>query len=75
MPELKRVSAKEAIRALERLGFKKLRQRGSYVILKKNTPGGTVGCVVPLHDNLAVGTLKGILKQAQVSIDDFIANL
>lgn len=38
MPKLRRVSGKQAIRALERLGFVQVRQRGSHVVLKKQTP-------------------------------------
>lgn len=73
MPELRRVSGQEAIRVLEQLGFEQVRQRGSHVILKKRTARGDVGCVVPLHRELAVGTLRGILKQAGVTPDEFMA--
>ncbi|MCK5734527.1 MAG: type II toxin-antitoxin system HicA family toxin [Candidatus Latescibacteria bacterium] len=72
MPKLRSVSGQEAIRALERLGFEKVRQRGSHVVLKKQTPKGALGCVVPLHRELARGTLRGILKQAGVSSDEFM---
>jgi predicted RNA binding protein YcfA (HicA-like mRNA interferase family) len=65
----------EAIRALERLGFVQARQRGSHVALKQQTPEGEVGCVVPLHRELAVGTLRGILRQAKVTPDEFMENL
>ena len=75
MPKLRRVSGAQAIRVLERLGFVQVRQRGSHVVLRRETPEGSVGCVVPLHDELAIGTLRGILRQARVSIDDFLANL
>ena len=61
MSKLRRASGEEAIRALERLGFVKVRQKGSHVILKKNTPEGDIGCVVTLHRELAIGTLRGIL--------------
>ncbi len=71
MPELPRISGREAIRALERLGFEQVRQRGSHVVLKRTTATGEVGCVVPLHDELKTGTLHGILKQAQVDPEDF----
>jgi len=74
MVELRRVSGKDVIRALERLGFVKTRQRGSHVVMKK-TPEGEVGCVVPLHRELAIGTLRGILKQARVKPEDFLDNL
>ncbi|MCJ7745529.1 MAG: type II toxin-antitoxin system HicA family toxin [Actinobacteria bacterium] len=75
MPKLRRVSGVETIRALEELGFVKVRQRGSHVVLKRQTPEGEVGCVVPLHDELAIGTLRGILRLARVSVDEFIKNL
>ena len=50
------------IRALERLDFFQVRQQGSHIILKKQMPDGEIGCVVPLHRELAVGTIKSILK-------------
>ncbi len=60
---------------LEELGFTKVRQKGSHVILKKTTPAGEVGCVVPLHKELAVGTLRGILRQAKVTPEEFLKYL
>ncbi|ABB56900.1 type II toxin-antitoxin system HicA family toxin [Synechococcus elongatus] len=75
MPKLPRVSSREVIRALERLGFVLIRQTGSHVVLKKVTAEGEIGCVVPVHRELKVGTLNSILKQAKVTIEDFIDNL
>ena len=51
--------------------FLQVRQKGSHVILRKETESGAIGCVVPLHDDLATGTLRGILKQAQLDPDEF----
>jgi predicted RNA binding protein YcfA (HicA-like mRNA interferase family) len=75
MPRLRRVSGLEAVRSLERLGFVRVRQRGSHLILRRKTPEGVVGCVVPLHPELAEGTLRGILRQARVSVEDLVENL
>jgi predicted RNA binding protein YcfA (HicA-like mRNA interferase family) len=75
MAELRRVSGSEAIRALERLGFEQARQRGSHVMLKKETPDGSIGCVVPMHRELAIGTLRSILRQARVSVEEFTRSL
>ena len=75
MPKLPRISSKQAIKTLESLGFNKTRQTGSHVIMKKATPNGQIGCVVPIHKELKVGTLSGILKQARVSPEDFIDHL
>ena len=71
MPKLKRVSGQQAIAALERLGFVQVRQRGSHAVLRKD---GT-GCTVPMHRELAIGTLRGILRQAAVTPDQFMDNL
>jgi predicted RNA binding protein YcfA (HicA-like mRNA interferase family) len=75
MPKRRPTTGDETIRALERLGFVRVRQRGSHVVLKKQTPEGEVGCVVPLHRKLATGTLRGILRQARVTPEEFMKNL
>lgn len=75
MPKLPRISSREAIRALERLGFEQVRQTGSHVVMKKETKEGEIGCVVPVHRELKIGTLSGILKQAQVTVEEFIESL
>jgi len=72
MPKLPRVSGAAAIRALEKLGFVRVRQRGSHVVLKKKSSTGTIGCVVPLHRELATGTLHEILNQTQVDPETFM---
>ena len=75
-PKLRPISGAETIRALERLGYVQARQRGSHVVLKKQLPSGrAIGCVVPLHQELAIGTLRSILRQAEVTPEEFIINL
>jgi predicted RNA binding protein YcfA (HicA-like mRNA interferase family) len=71
MPKLPRISGAEAQRALERLRFVKLRQSGSHVIMRRESKG----CVVPMHPELKVGTLAGLLRQADVAPEEFIAAL
>ena len=73
-PKLPRISGAEAVRTLEKMGFTQVRQRGSHVVLKKELPEGAVGRVVPLHNELAVGTLRSILRQAKVDPDEFMTN-
>jgi len=74
-PRLPRVSGEEAIRSLEHLGFVRIRQRSSHVLFKRQTKDGAVGCVVPLHRELAIGTLRNILRQAKVAPEEFIEHL
>ena len=71
MPKLPVVSGKECRKTLGRLGFEEVRQRGSHVVMKRND----AGCVVPIHAEIKTGTLGGILKQAGVSVEEFIEAL
>ena len=71
MPKLPRISGAEAVRGLKQLGFEVVRQRGSHIIMQR----GASGCVVPNHREIKVGTLAGVLRQAGVSAEDFIAAL
>ena len=54
MPKIPRISTREAIQGLERLGFEQVRQTGSHVVMKKETEEGKMGCVVPIHRELKV---------------------
>lgn len=71
MPKLPHVSGAEIQRALERLGFEKVRQSGSHVVMKCESKG----CVVPMHSEVKIGTLAGLLRQAEVAPEDFMAAL
>jgi predicted RNA binding protein YcfA (HicA-like mRNA interferase family) len=68
MPELPHISGMQAIKIFKKLGFKVVRQKGSHVVLRKLDKG----CVVPIHKELAIGTLKSAIRQASISVDDFI---
>jgi len=69
---LKKISGKECVKILcNKFGFKIKRQRGSHIVLRKETPEGAIGTVVPNHEELKVGTLKGILELAKIKEDDF----
>jgi len=72
MVKLPRLSGHELIKILAQYGFKKIRQKGSHVMLIKDTRRGKIGCVVPLHDELETGTLLAILRQAKISRDEFL---
>jgi len=75
-PKLPRISGEEAVKALQRLGFEAVRQRGSHIVLKKRiSKEEEIGCVIPLHRELAIGTLRSILRQARVTSEEFIQHL
>ena len=68
MVKLPVLSGDALVKALEKGGFKVVRQKGSHVSLQK----GTSRTVVPLHKELAKGTILGILKQCGLSQDDLL---
>ncbi len=71
-PALPVVSGAEVLRALGRGGFTQVSQKGSHVKLRKESPTGSLTAIVPMHDELAPGTLRSILRQAGLTVDDLL---
>jgi predicted RNA binding protein YcfA (HicA-like mRNA interferase family) len=72
MPRLRKVSGETVVKILcNRFGFTISGRSGSHVRLSKITPEGKIGTVVPMHKELKIGTLKGVLRLAKVEIDEF----
>ncbi len=63
------LSPNEVIKRLECKGFRKVSQKGSHCKLSD----GKRVCIIPMHDEVAKGTLKSILMQANISLEDFMA--
>ncbi len=73
MSKLPLVSGKKCVKVLEQFGFVVYRQRGSHVTLvRENPPNQTT---VPLHKELDRGTLKAILRQSNIGVDEFTEKL
>ena len=66
-------SGKEAIRAFERAGWIRDRQRGSHVSLIQ--PGKPVVLTVPLHRELGPGLLRDLIRKAGLSVEEFLKAL
>ena len=72
MPLPRKISGQEAIKILcNKFGFEISGRSGSHVRLHKITPAGKVGTVVPMHPQIAIGTLRNALKLAKISEDEF----
>ena len=63
----------EIIRVLQKFGFEKVSQKGSHAKLK-NYYSNRV-CIVPMHYEVAKGTLKSILEQSNIKLEDFLKKL
>lgn len=70
MPRI--LSGKQAIKILCReFGFYFVSQKGSHVKLRKKSKNKEITTVIPVHRDLAPGTLKGVLKLAQIDEKEF----
>jgi predicted RNA binding protein YcfA (HicA-like mRNA interferase family) len=54
-------------------GFTEHNQRGSHVKFVKITTTGTYTAIVPRHHEIAVGTIRSILRQANISVEEWEA--
>ncbi|OGQ89946.1 MAG: hypothetical protein A2289_11180 [Deltaproteobacteria bacterium RIFOXYA12_FULL_58_15] len=70
MPPLPVISGRECIAALEKIGYRVLRQKGSHVRLVCR---GRLSVTVPLHHTLDRGTLRSIIRATELSVDEFVA--
>jgi len=67
MTQLPRLSGRELVKALGKVGFLPKRQHGSHIILRREDPWCQT--VVPDHKELDRGTLRSILRQTEVSVE------
>lgn len=70
MSRLPRISGRECVKALQKTGFVIMRQEGSHMILRRGDP--LTQLVVPDHRELDRGTLRAIIRQSGLGIDQFI---
>lgn len=73
MSRIPRISGQECIKALKKVGFYQRRRESSHVILRRDEPFAQV--VVPDHQELATGTLRAIIRDADLSVEEFVALL
>ncbi len=71
MTKLPRISGRDRVLALLKLGFQFKRQHGSHIILRRDVPFAQV--VVPDHSELDTGTLRSVQRQAGISPEEFIS--
>ncbi|MBN2654196.1 MAG: type II toxin-antitoxin system HicA family toxin [Nitrospirae bacterium] len=70
MTKLPRVSGQDCIKALTRAGFVVKRQEGSHIVLRRDDPFSQL--VVPNHKELDRGTLRAIIRQSGLGLDEFV---
>ena len=73
MSKLPQISGRECVKALNQIGFYVRRRRGSHIILRRDHPYAQV--VVPDHEQLDRGTLRSIIRDAGLNVEQFVALL
>lgn len=66
------LSGRDVIKILKKIGFEEKRQKGSHIILAKETEQGKRGVVVPNHNEVDKGTLLEIIRQAGLTREEFL---
>ena len=69
MSPLPRISGEECVKALKKAGFRFKRRESSHVILRRDSPFAQI--VIPDHRELDRGTLRAIIRQAGLSVNEF----
>ena len=69
------LSGRDAINVLKKIGFQEARQKGSHIILVKETTQGKKAVVVPNHYEIDKGTLLEIIRQAGLTREEFLKML
>lgn len=65
------IKPKDAVKALKKAGFEEKRQTGSHLILRHSQTKKII--VVPMHSkDIKKGTLRSILRQADLSVEEFV---
>lgn len=75
MSKVPSLSYEKVIAALKRDGWVVVRQRGSHIRLQKHTRTDVLKITVPAHRPIKRSTLSHILKQAHLSVDEFLGLL
>jgi predicted RNA binding protein YcfA (HicA-like mRNA interferase family) len=67
---LSNLPGKDAVKAFQKAGWQKLGQVGSHVVMTK--PGVRVNLSIPQHRELSVGTLRALIRNSGLTVDEFL---
>jgi predicted RNA binding protein YcfA (HicA-like mRNA interferase family) len=70
MGKLGNISGKEAVKAFQKAGWQTIGQVGSHVVMVKS--GVRVNLSIPQHKELSVGTLRALIRNAGLTVDEFL---
>jgi predicted RNA binding protein YcfA (HicA-like mRNA interferase family) len=71
MPPVPLLSGREVVKIFESFGWRVARQRASHIMMSK--PGETTTLSIPAHKEVAKGTLRDLIRDANLTVDEFLA--
>ena len=70
MGRLRNISGKEAVKAFQKAGWQPVGQVGSHLVMTK--PGIRVNLSIPQHRELSIGTLRALIRNAGLTVEEFL---
>jgi len=70
MGKLRNISGKQAVKAFKKAGWEQIGQVGSHVVMVKQNMRANLS--IPQHKELSVGTLRALIRNAGLEVDDFL---
>ncbi len=72
MPKLPLISAKEAIKAFEKIDYQIIRQKGSHIRMRNKTDKSKQPLTIPNHKTIGKGLLRKLLRNAELTLENFL---
>lgn len=72
MPKLPIISGKNTVRRFEKIGYVIVRQKGSHIRMHHKTDKSKKPLSIPLHSTLGRGLLKRLIRDAEISVEEFL---
>ena len=70
MGKLSNISGKQTAKAFKKLGWEKMGQVGSHLVMTRD--GYRANLSIPQHKELSVGTLRALIRNAEITVDEFL---
>jgi predicted RNA binding protein YcfA (HicA-like mRNA interferase family) len=72
MPKLPIISGTQAIKCFEKIGYQVIRQRGSHVRMRHKDNNTKQPLTIPLHKTLGKGLMRKLLRDAEITTEEFL---
>ena len=72
MPKLPSISGTQAVKSFEKMGYQVIRQRGSHIRMRHKNDSAKRPLTIPRHKTLGKGLLRKLLRDAELTIEEFL---